>query len=185
MRLMLAGGVSDIHRRFTERLKPYGHTVVHCVEARSTLGTVPENIDGVLLLYEICGHTITTVLRDVIKARELALNITIPVVRVSRKWAIAQGQLEAAGLIPAVHTITEDEPEAELKESTMDVSEKNVGQAVPVKLPHEVAQTAQLLVEAMREEPLEVTKIYFERRHDGQYDVQFEIVMPTGGSLVL
>lgn len=189
MRIMVVGGVAAMHRKIAKCLAPHGHTVDLGVgvEASQRFKGIPIGVGCVLALYEMASHGQT------LAARECAEEAGLLYAEVSRKWAVTYAKLltlaqtdprwagflsEQAGALPQYND----------EEEEMAVEPVKLTQVVPqggAALPPDVLEAARSLVEAMKTDGVQVNKIYFDRRHDGQYGLQFEVIQPSVGGTVL
>lgn len=198
MRVLLAGGFQDAREQLESKLAEHGVVIEeHWVKPDDTKG-IPKSCQAVLILIDLINKDTAN------RLRLQAIERSLPVAVITRKWSYSLGQLVKAGIVSQSKV---NEAEAVKANATPSVAvavavavksplppsnqEMPMAQSPsgPPKLPGNVNEAAKLVVEALQAQGGEerVGKLGFEVGPDGKVLVSWEAtkVIRTNGSFTL
>lgn len=181
----VVGGVADMARDLERRLAAYGISVLrHLDVEHSGSCVVPAGTDAIIVLNEMCSHSLSDKAVEQAKARGL------PIASVSRKWALAETQLRRVGIIPK--NALPVEPVAQEEEKPVNKEIKQAAQVTKQtpgaqQLPPSIESALRMLVEELKAQDGQstVTQIAIDLDNFGQASVQYTVVAKTTNALVL
>ena len=157
-----------------EKLIQAGVEVTRIEHDRASINKVPHGTLALVVLHDVVPPRVQAAIRD------LATQAQVPLVSVERNWSSASTALRRAGIIESVEP---EEEEAVIVQQPTPM--KPVSSPAPqmAQLPSDVLEAVRLLADAMRGSPS--VQFVTHGRNAGGLQVDFQVVNPTNGSILL